>query len=114
MSKAGKILRIDPPLGIPAGELTIDCEDLDTSDPALCAVWFGDERASTVALSPRRVLAIVPEMKQSGSIEVSLESGGMRSEPVKVVVAKRLAEDLHPVGNPAFDPDDGSLMVTRS
>jgi sugar lactone lactonase YvrE len=29
-------------------------------------------------------------------------------------VAGRLAEDLHPVANPAFDPDDGSLFVTRS
>ena len=29
-------------------------------------------------------------------------------------VGRRLAEDLHPVANPAFDPDDGSLFVTRS
>jgi sugar lactone lactonase YvrE len=30
------------------------------------------------------------------------------------MVGRRLAEDLHPVANPAFDPDDGSLFVTRS
>jgi sugar lactone lactonase YvrE len=114
MSKELRIIRIDPPLALPGGEVTIDCEGFDTSDPTLCAVWFGNERAPIVALSPRRVLAIVPDLKQSGSIDVSLESGGIRSEATGVVVGKRLAEDLHPVANPAFDPDDGSLLVTRS
>jgi sugar lactone lactonase YvrE len=30
------------------------------------------------------------------------------------VIARKLAGDLHPVANPAFDPDDGALFVTRS
>jgi sugar lactone lactonase YvrE len=114
MSKVAKILRIDPPYAIPGAEVTIDCEDLNTTDPTLCAVWFGEELAPVVAMSPKRVLAIAPELKRSGSVEVSLESGGVRSQPMSVVVGKRLAEDLHPVANPAFDPDDGSLFVTRS
>lgn len=113
MSKP-KILRIDPLLALPGSEVLIDCENLDTSDPTLCAVWFGNDRAPIVALSPRRVLAIVPELKQSGQIEVSLECNGNRSEASSVVVGKQLAEDLHPVANPAFDPDDGSVFVTRS
>ena len=114
MSKEVRILHIDPQLAIPGGEVKIDCEGLDTSDPTLCAVWFGDERAPIVALSPRRVLAIVPEIKLNGPIDVSLESRGKRSGATSVAVAKRLVEDLHPVANPAFDPDDGSLFVTRS
>jgi sugar lactone lactonase YvrE len=114
MSKQVRILRIDPPYAAPGGEVMIDCENLDTTDPTLCAVWFGNERAPIVALSPRRVLAIVPEQKESGRTDVTLESAGMRSEVASVMVAKRLAEDLHPVANPAFDPDDGSLFVTRS
>jgi sugar lactone lactonase YvrE len=114
MSSQPKILRIDPLLSIPGGEVTIDCEGFDTSDPRLCTVWFKDERAPVVALSPKRVLAVVPEMKHSGPIEVSIESRSKRSAPVNVVVGKRLAEDLHPVANPAFDPDDGALFVTRS
>lgn len=114
MGKEGKITRIDPPLALPGGEVTIECEGFDTSNPTLCTIWFGNDRAPIVALSPRRVLAIVPEMKRGGPIEVTLESGGLRGEASRVVVAKRLAEDLHPVANPAFDPDDGSLLVTRS
>ena len=30
MSKEAKLLRINPPLAIPGGEVTIDCEGLDT------------------------------------------------------------------------------------
>jgi len=114
MNKEGKILRIDPALAIPGAEVTIDCEGLDSSDPTLCAVFFGEQRAPIVALSPKRILAIVPELKQSDVIDVRIESSGRRSEAAGVTVAKRLAEDLHPVANPAFDPDDGSLFTTRS
>jgi sugar lactone lactonase YvrE len=114
MTRQPGILRIDPAYAAPGGEVVIDCENLDTSDPTLCAVWFGDERAPIVALSPRRVLAIVPDQKLGGIVDIVLESNGMRSEAASVSVAKRLAEDLHPVANPAFDPDDGSLFVTRS
>ena len=114
MSAAPRILQIDPTIAIPGGEIAVDCADLDTSDPTLCAVWFGKERAALVALSPKRALAIVPELKQTGRVAVVLESQGVRSAEVSVIVGKRLAEDLHPVTNPAFDKDDGALFVTRS
>jgi len=114
MNRAGKIVRIDPAAGIPFGEVAIECASLDTSDPTLCAVWFDNERAPLVALSPKRVLAVVPELKKSGAVEVTLESHGERSSPANFATGKRIAEDLHPVTNPAFDPDDGSLFVTRS
>jgi sugar lactone lactonase YvrE len=111
---AGKITAINPDFGIPGGEIVIDCVDFDTSDPSLCAVWIGDAVAPIVALSPNRVLAIVPELEVGGSLEVRLQSGAKRSAPASFTVAKRLAGDLHPVANPAFDPDDGALFVTRS
>jgi sugar lactone lactonase YvrE len=114
MDKEVRILRIEPPRAIPGAEVTIDCEGLDTSDPTLCAVFFADEKAPIVALSPQRVLTIVPELKLSGRIEIRIESRGTVSEAANITVARRLAEDLHPVANPAYDPDDGSLFVTRS
>jgi DNA-binding beta-propeller fold protein YncE len=114
MSKEVEIVSIHPSIALPGGEVAIDCDNLDTSDPTLCAVWFSNWRAPIVALSPRRVLAVVPDLKQSGSTEVTLESRGQRSNAVSVSVGRQLAEDLHPVANPAFDPDDGALFVTRS
>jgi sugar lactone lactonase YvrE len=114
MSKASEILRIVPQLGLPGGEVAIDCQNLDTTDPSLCAVWVGRERAPIVALSPHRILAVVPELRVTGQVEVTLEYGGEKSAPAAINIGRRLAEDLHPVSNPAFDPDDGSLFVTRS
>ncbi len=114
MSKAGEILRIVPQLGLPGGEVSIDCENLDTSDPTGSGVWIGGERAPIVAFSPTRILAVVPELRSAGPVEVTVESGGVRTAPATMTIGRRLAEDLHPVSNPAFDPDDGALFVTRS
>lgn len=109
-----RILNVDPVLVLPGGEVIINCTGLDTSDPTQCFVWFGAAYAPIVALSPKRVLAVVPEQKQSGTLEVKIQSQGILSNGVDVTVGRRLAEDLHPVANPAFDPDDGALFVTRS
>ena len=114
MSTSEPTIRISPVAGIAGGEVTIGCDSFDTSEPAKCAVWFGSEPAHIVALGSHRVVALVPELKQSGPVDVILESPGRRHAPVTFVVGKRIAEDLHPVTNPAFDPDDGSLFVTRS
>ena len=111
---AARIVRIDPPFGIPGGEIVIDCEQLDTEDPASCAVLFGAEHAPMVALGSKRILAIIPETRQVGNVEIRLQSGDERSAPANFTVARKLASDLHPVSNPAIDPDDGAIFVTRS
>ena len=113
MANLAKILNIDPSYGIAGGEIVIDCSGFDTSDPSQCAVLFGDSPAQLVASGPRRILAIIPETK-GGRVEVRLKTGNHLSEPAYVTVARKLAGDLHPVANPAFDPDDGALFVTRS
>jgi sugar lactone lactonase YvrE len=113
MRTRAKILGIDPIYAIAGGEVVINCADFETSDPRGCAVLVGDVPAQLVALGPRRVLATIPETK-GGEVEVKLQSGDDVSEPAPLTVARKLAGDLHPVANPAFDPDDGALFVTRS
>lgn len=107
-------MTLSPGAGVTGGEFVIEGSGFDTSDPSVFAVWVDDVRAPLVALSPRRVIAVVPEMKKSGAVDVRVESSGQQSEPARFIVGKKLAEDLHPVTNPAFDPDDKSLFVTRS
>ena len=108
-------MRINPGAGIPGGEVVIECEGFDTSDLRSCGVWFGHAQAQLVGASSRRVLAIVPEVEgDARETQVALESNGERSASVPFIVGAKLAEDLHLVANPAFDPDDGSLYVTRS
>ena len=113
MGTKPKILGVDPAYAIAGGEVIIDCVGFDTRDPQACDVFISDVPAQLVALGPKRVLAIVPETT-AGELDVRLESGGDLSEPARLTVARKLAGDLHPVANPAFDPDDGALFVTRS
>ncbi|HEX8846288.1 MAG TPA: hypothetical protein VF791_16695 [Pyrinomonadaceae bacterium] len=114
MSGAGRIVRVNPSAAIPGGEVIIECADFDTSNVGTCGSWFEDSPGRLVAASASRVLAIVPEMNGSGEARVMLESNSQRTAPAKLIVGRKLAEDLHLVANPAFDPDDGSLYVTRS
>src|SRR5689334_2460580 len=113
MGTTAKILGIDPLYAIAGGEIVIDCAGFDTRDPRSCAVLVGETPAQIVAIGPRRVLVAIPETT-AGEVEVRLQSGGELSEPARLNVARKLAGDLHPVANPAFDPDDGALFVTRS
>lgn len=113
MRTPARILGIDPVYAIAGGEVIIDCAGFDTRDPRQCAVLVGAEPAHVVALGPRRVLITVPETK-SGEVDVRLQSGSVLSEPARLTIARKLAGDLHPVANPAFDPEDGALFVTRS
>jgi sugar lactone lactonase YvrE len=114
MSSSGRILRVDPVAGIPGGEVVIECEGFDTERLRACSAQFQGQSAHLVGANSRRFLAIVPEGLPGGEVEVNLANGFASLAPAKVVVGRKLAEDLHPVANPAFDPDDGSLFVTRS
>ncbi len=114
MSETGRIVRVNPLRGIPGGEVIIECADFDASPVRDCAASFDGSRGHTVGASSRRTLAIVPEIEGGGEVFVALECEERRTAPAKFTVASKLAEDLHFVANPAFDPDDGSLYVTRS
>jgi sugar lactone lactonase YvrE len=114
MSEAGRIVRVNPARGIPGGEVVVECADFKADPIRRCSAWFDESSAHLVGASSRRVLAIAPEIEGGGEVDVALECEGRRTPPAKFNVAARLAEDLHLVASPAFDPDDGSLYVTRS
>src|SRR5215203_5337969 len=111
-----QIVRVVPSAAIPGGEVSVECSGYDTSNLRECRVTFDGEQGQMVGAAPWRVLAVVPEtLEGGGEVEVVLESGGgAHGEPAKVIVGRRLADDIHMVANPAVDPDDGSVYVTRS
>jgi sugar lactone lactonase YvrE len=114
MSTSGQRTRVNPAAAIPGGEVVVESENFDNSRLGAYRALFGGEPARLVGSSPRRVLAVVPETA-AGDVEVRLESGGeAHGAPARVTVGRLLAEDLHFVANPAFDPEDGALYVTRS
>ncbi len=114
MNRAGRIVSINPPYAIPGGEIIINCEnfEIDSADGYGC--FFDGKRARIVGASATRVLAIVPDDFDTTEVEIYLESGGDRSEAKNITVGKKLADDLHLVANPAVDPKDDSIIVTRS
>ena len=115
MNGAGEIVRVEPAAAIPGGEVAIVCRGYDTSNLRECRALFAGVEARLVGASPRRVLALVPELDDGGTVELTLTSrDDTRTETTTLLVGTKLADDLHMVANPAFDPDDGALYVTRS
>lgn len=114
MSKAGKIISITPQLAIPGGEVLINCENFNITADTDFGVYFDGQKARIVGASSSRILAVVPESFDSTDVEIHLENGGDRSEPFKIVVGKKLVDDMHIVANPAVDPKDDSVVLTRS
>jgi sugar lactone lactonase YvrE len=114
MNKAGKILSFNPPYAIPGGEVLIECENFTVGDIGKSGCFFNGQKARLVGASATRVLAIVPESFDATDVKVYLESDDKRSEGKSIVVGRKLADDLHMVANPAVDPKDDSIILTRS
>ncbi|HEY8562917.1 MAG TPA: hypothetical protein VIL74_21240 [Pyrinomonadaceae bacterium] len=114
MSKAGSIISINPPYAIPGGEILIECEGFEINQTDEYGVYFDGRKARLVGASAKRALAIVPEDLDSTDVSVQLENGGDRSAAHSLVVGKKLADDMHIVANPAVDPKDDSIILTRS
>ncbi|MEP6945688.1 MAG: gluconolaconase [Acidobacteriota bacterium] len=113
MNKAGKIIAADPPYAIPGGEVAIDCDGFHAGE-ADSGCYIGGELCRLVAASSSRILAIVPEGITSEHTHIHLESGGDQSGTFPMVVGKRLVGDMHIVANPAIDPKDDAIILTRS
>lgn len=114
MSDAGRIVALDPPAAIPGGEMLIHCAGLGTDGSRLQACLFDGVPAHLTASSPRRVMVQVPDEVAGGNTVLTLDHGNGSGPSAACLIGQKLAGDLHPVANPAFDPDDGALFITRS
>lgn len=114
MDKARIIDLIDPGAGIPGGEVAIECANLSHNDATPLKVWFENQPAHVVAATPYRAMVLVPDLDAGAAIKVSVVEDGPAQGSAQFVIAKKLANGVHPVTSPAFDPADGSLFVTRS
>lgn len=113
MSRGVHLSKIDPPAGIPGGEVVIEYQGV--SAPKL-KVRFDDVQAHVTAANHTRALVFVPESNRGGEVSVSiaLEDRKRSGKAQSFVVGRKLTGGMHPVANPAFDPADGALFVSRS
>ena len=103
---------IDPVCALPGGEVRILGQRSGAARTAPSARQLRRRRwRRSIISSEQFIVARVPEGAASGEVVVS--TNGSRSNPQEVRVAVPIAENLHPVANPAVDAQ-GNIYVTFS
>jgi sugar lactone lactonase YvrE len=110
---AGEGPRIDsvsPAAAIPGGEMRISGSELKPRDLSRPRVRFGEADGAIVISSNDTVVAKVPE---DAGDALTISNNGHWSAAIPVVVGELLADNLHPVTNPAVDAH-GRVYTTVS
>ncbi len=106
-----RIERIQPAAATPGGEIAILGSGFSERSNGRPHVQFGGTEASLLIASENYIVARVPESPGSGAVRVSTLAGA--SSPFTIQLAVQIADNLHPVGNPAVD-GEGNIYVTYS
>ncbi len=122
MEKTVRIFSVEPQYAIPGGEIAIKCEGFSAKSGTADGVYVEGVQARIVAASVNRILAIVPENltgvdSRSDTPKltpVHLASHETVSNTIEMTVGRRLIDGMHIVANPAVDPSDDALILTRS
>lgn len=102
---------IDPPASLPGGEVRIIGKALKPPKMARPQVTFSGTPGAIVISSEDFVIARVPFGAHSG--QVTIQANGSVSNGREMKIAQPIAENLHPVSNPALD-QEGNVYVTFS
>jgi hypothetical protein len=100
-----------PGAALPGGEVRITGSGLRPQDLRRPAVRFGEVEGSVVISADDFLVARVPAGAASGPVVVA--TNGHVSNPHQIKVAATIAENLHPVANPAVDAE-GNIYATFS
>ena len=102
---------VSPGAALPGGEIRITGSGLRPSELRRPRVRFGDMEGAVVISSDDFLVARVPDGATSGPVVVATNGHTSNSQQIKVAVP--IAENLHPVTNPALDAE-GNIYVTFS
>jgi hypothetical protein len=106
-----RIDAVHPGAALPGGEVRITGSGLRPMELRRPRVRFGEVEGAVVISSDDFLVARVPPGASSGPVVVS--TNGHSSNPHELNVAVPIAENLHPVTNPAIDAE-GNIYVTFS
>ena len=104
-----RVTAVYPTAAMPDGVVDVRGEHLGSALRPTATI--GDTSAQVLFTSPQRVTLRVPEGSVSG--DVVLHSGERASNGLHLNVAVPLAENLHPIANPAVD-GNGDVYATFS
>ena len=102
---------VTPAAALPGGEVRILGSGFRAPELRRPQVRFGEKEGSVVISADDFVVARVPEGVGSSSMVISTNGHSSNAQPIKVATA--IAENLHPVANPALDVE-GNIYVTFS
>ena len=102
---------VHPGAALPGGEVRITGKALRPTELRRPRVQFGEVEGSVLISSDDFLVARVPDGAVSGPVVVS--ANGHTSNPHQVNVAVAIADNVHPVTNPALDAE-GNIYVTFS
>lgn len=100
-----------PEAALPGGEVRITGRGLRPTELRRPRVQFGQIEGSVVISSDDFLVARVPDGATTGPVIVA--TNGSQSNAHEIKVAVPIAENLHPVTNPALDAE-GNIYVTFS
>ena len=106
-----RIDRVAPSAAIPGGEIVIHGSGFASRAHPRPVVRFGEVEAGLALASENRVIARVPEGATGGVVRVA--SAANESQPHPVSIGVQIADNLHPIANPAVD-SYGNTYVTFS
>lgn len=106
-----RIDRVTPSAAIPGGEVQIHGSGFAARDHGRPVVRFGEAEASLLLATDVRLIARVPDGASGGMVRVS--TGIAESKPHPLAIGIQVADNLHPVANPAVD-SQGNIYVTFS
>ena len=106
-----RIERVAPTAAIPGGEIVIHGSGFVSRTHPMPVVRFGEAEAGLALSSEHRLIARVPEGASGGMVRVV--NAANESQPHPVSIGLQIADNLHPVANPAVDAL-GNIYVTFS
>jgi sugar lactone lactonase YvrE len=105
------IVSLSPSSALPGGEIRINGSSLRPAELKRPRVLFNEVDGAIVISSDDFVVARVPDGATSGPVSVTANGQVSNAQSMKVAVP--IADNLHPVTNPALDAE-GNIYVTFS
>jgi len=111
MNGAPRIESVRPAAALPGGEVAIRGTGFSVRNHIRPHVQFGSADANVMLAAEDLLVAAVPEGASGGAVRIRMN--GVESAPFPIALGQQVADNLHPVGNPAVDAD-GNTYVTFS
>src|SRR5690242_8859912 len=105
------IAQVSPHAGVQGGSVRVDGTGIDPHALQDCRLAFGSRGTRPPQSTATLLLGTFPAAVTAHTLQIT--QPGQASNTVPFTVSLRLAENLHPVGNPAVDAQ-GAVYTTIS